>query len=404
MAIGRYRGTLRRGNRGSGPVALLRYNRHQQPNPRELQFVTAHDSLLSGSWVKVSRSLVPGAPGHRIETKIVFNASRFFRHHGALLGRSDTPVNHEWLWPAVNDQSAAAAFDGNDNWIEEAALRRAVVWWQDGLTQYTAATFRRIEAEILAALLPEGTSSDGRLALFGHRQWVDQAEVYWEFSAPDALDRAAYFGRSMQAGSGYDSRTTIDYRHNAAMFRTYVGKDKPVAVSTYAKLRDRVRFEVQYEGDIGREVGYAGETDLVERLLEIRRKAAIKLGKALKWVEQDKSEKIGSPRSALLNLFEKVSIACRGDPKSTVRVLSALLSSPRVLLPAAGIPEDVQRRLAAQHVLVGHRVRPKTDPQPRYRLAPLFEWTVYRLEQAFPPTWGVRWTGLLRDTNEDRPD
>jgi len=383
-------------------LGLLRFDRNAQPRPREYLLRVAEGFLLEGE-ISIGRERPSDWPGHRVATRLVFNASRFFRHHGRDVDNRAPLSPSDWLRPSTNASTIEpATLDGNDNIVPETDLRYAAVeaTWREALGRYTQSAFSAVTAE-LCTLMRAGDQLPA-VNLFAERQWVSQAEVYWEFSTPAALDRADYWGRAIQASSGRQTRKTVEYDHNSLVFsvkssRTGLGSTH--ALSTYAKTPDRVRFEVQYEGDVGRTVRYNGETGLIERLSRIRVHAADQLRKALRVSLEDQSH-LAHPRSALLELFSKVYTACDGDDRMAEHVLRLLITSRRLIIPAAEIPDRVREGLAQTPILVRHRER-QSDMQSWYRIAPRYLWVLDRLDRAFPARIGDRWTGPIPEHTDE---
>jgi hypothetical protein len=378
---------------GRSHKPVMEYRKGEQPTPHSVKLVGREGTLLAGSVIEIARET--GPRGHRVHSRFVLNPTRFFRHHGRSLDVSTGNVAPDVL-ATPRPVSGSGSLDDKDNWLDGEDVGRAAAQWQECLTAYLHAAFSRVSAEISYAC--QGVISAEAVQFFADRQWIAQAEVYWEFLAPDAQDRAAYFGRSIHAATGTPSsktlRTTVDYQHNAASYRTQLSTRQPLWFSTYAKTPSRVRFEVQYVGDIAQTVRYGGATDLIVRLERIRRHAHRKAVETLRLVPEDNSEQF-SPRTGLTDLLARVSVACGGEPSTIGRTLSALIAARRVIVPDASIPEERLSRLVAQGVLIEQRRVMRTSPPPRYRLAPLYEWVIDRLDQAFPAGRVGRWTGPL---------
>lgn len=378
---------------GRAHKPVMEYRKGEQPTPHSVKLIGREGTLLAGTVIEIAREA--GPQGHRIHSRFVLNPTRFFRYNGRSLDVSTDSVAPDIL-AIPTPVSGRGSLDDNDNWLDGEDIGRAAARWQQCLTTYLDAAFSRVSAELSYAC--RGVISAEAAQLFAERQWIAQAEVYWEFLAPEAQDRAAYFGRSIHAAMGTPSsktlRTTVEYQHNAASYRTRLSTRQPLWFSTYAKTPSRVRFEVQYKGDIGQTVRYDGVTDLIARLERIRQHAHRKALETLRFVPKDNSEHF-SPRAGLTDLLARVSVACEGEPFAIGRTLSALIAARRVIVPDASIPEERLSRLVAQGVLIEQRRLMRTNPPPRYRLAPLYEWVVDRLDQAFPAGRTGRWTGPI---------
>jgi hypothetical protein len=291
------------------------------------------------------------------------------------------------LWPEDRAASRSRSFDQNDNWIETASLPLAVANWETALAGYLLQSEHALEGELAEYLTGAGFPAVVRL--FAMEKVIAQAEVYWEFRADDAVEAARYYGRSIQAHTSYDV-VEVAYRHNSVSYRVELSKGPPIGLSVYAKTPDRVRFEVQYKGRISRAVAFDGETDLVRRLLLIRSNARNRLAKALAPVVRDTSKSF-SARHAWTELMSRVAIACEGSRLDMETALNLLVSTRRLVRPVAGVPASVIDSLLRQGVI---RLKPRGrgQPQDHYVVAPLYQWVLDRLDQAFPPYDKKRWT------------
>lgn len=212
-------------------------------------------------------------------------------------------------------------------------------------------------------------------------EFVQQAEVYWEFMARRAKEEAAYYGR--QISPCHATGTKSDHDLDLVSYRQVLKKG--VALSTYAKTQTRVRFEVQYVQPISRTARASGSS-IVERLLAARGDAHRRLARLVRDLCPDLSQH-SSPRRSLTRVLSNIHASCRGDAVLFQTILDVLLDRAALSPTNSGIPEEAIQALVRNGVLR----RPIARQRNLRAATPEVEWVLHRLGEAFGTERGQRW-------------
>ncbi len=356
----------------------------KQPRQDKLTLY-ANGMLLKGT-VAIDRE--GSSLGRRIDLELEFNATRFFRQRGHQIANG-TDSSRQFVIgnKARSEQARLECLDGSDNALTEDQWRRAVFGdvWSRALTVYVSSAFGVIKDDLARVFQCDADA----IQFPEDRLWLKQAEVYWEFAAPQAIDTAVFYGRDLQARTGRSTKVT-EYTHNSLSFLTEL--NDTIALATYAKMPDRLRFEARYLRALGRTVRWDRVQGIVPQLMKLREHAAARIRAAVGRVPADHSSQLHAV-PALLDLFASIDKAARGNRAAAQQATRLLLTARHIAEPQGQVSDDMLSRLVSAGVLQ-HAGGTRLDQITRYELVPRYAWVVDRLSAAFGLTLGGGWTAL----------
>lgn len=266
--------------------------------------------------------------------------------------------------------------DQNDNFLPSArhlggeTFRGRADWWRVVLEHYTGMVRSLVESSFQAVVPPQFEGYPERIPLpplvF---ETPTQAEVYWELIAPlSATGIVCRLGEVVRRMDGQaHTFQVIDQGGDANAEWLKLGLTDTIALKVYAKSRDRIRFEITYNKNIG-QLGFPPHATIVDKLMRLSEDAARRVQRFWRGIAPVLRETPGY--GDLLTFMGKLN---RHVPTDNIPIILELLAYRRVLArtgPAGAAPANVCRALVGAGIIekTGLRSRSKT-----YRLAPEYQ-------------------------------
>jgi hypothetical protein len=365
-----------------------------------VQPVVIGTSVSSGS-LEIYKDRARPAAG--INIKLTLNPTRTLAHLLARHRREDfrnLPSDHFFgLAPRVPAQSVT--LDGGDNMLADfdqvggPAYLARVRHFSSFFAEYEVALKRLIAAHLCPVEQGYAYDLDGgdfvavsdryRVRIQWGRVGLLQCEVYWERAHDSALafvrrlaNQALGAARTVTINTyGFVGRPSLEREGAATSVLLPLASQSPIALATYAKAQNRVRFEVRYLADMPQDVrdAAAGQTRLSGLIDAVRTDAVRRLpwrGLGLLMAEREVPDPL-----AVVDLAEGVRLATEGHAGLFRPVLESLVLTGGVTDGGerGAIPSSVVNALVRRGIVERVRLRRREDRVSgrRYRLTGRFD-------------------------------
>jgi len=323
----------------------------------------------------------PGTANIHLELSV--NPTRFYANNdedleelAALSPQTTFAVNHE-----LQQQTQNATLDGNDNILLSLPRNGGISFAGPENLRNRALEifFDQLRTLIDSQLVPSETNDFSGFAIFRDlsvtlnwdRLVIQQCEVYWDFSASDALSRVNDLNRIIGTiaqrveTTSYDQRT--EREHNALSIQVPLTQN--VQAIFYAKTHHRIRVEIKHFRNVRQtcQIRPPRNYGLFELLSHVRQDAAARIRPIFESLPAQ--EIAEEPHTdATTRALAQIAAISGGEVEDHQLVFSVLLNTGGISEIGDSRLQEALPRLRRAHIL--RRERTRHGGVPRYALTP----------------------------------